>query len=116
MTTDSGLRPVVVVLAALVSIPLFMMGIVMPLLGLTGLAGMSGGHGGVWMFFMPVIPLVLLGTLGYVLVRSTRGENGGRTALDELRSAYARGELSDEEFEARRDRLQASRNADKGDR
>lgn len=108
MTTDSVLRTVFIVLAVLVSIPLFMMGIAMPLMGLTGLGGISGGHGSSWMFLVPVVPTFVLGTLGYVLYSSTGDGNRRQadSAVEQLRSAYARGELSDEEFETRRERLQ----------
>lgn len=89
-----------------------------------GYGGMMGGYGGMGGFgtvgttgaiFSLVSQLGFLLLLvggGYLLYRSLRG-NGDTdyfgtsdTALDELRLAYARGDLSEEEFEMRRKRLQ----------
>lgn len=105
---DSGLRTISTVVAVLLAVPLFMMGVVMPLLGLTGLGKMPFGLGG-WGMLMPVVPLVVFGGVAYVLYVGA-GDDSGRevySALEELRSAYARGELSDAEFENRRSRLQS---------
>lgn len=59
--------------------------------GMTGLGVFGGG-----MFLWPLVLLLVYGT--------NRGSqlSGEDTALIELRERYARGELSDEEFEARR--------------
>lgn len=79
--------------------------------------GMMAG-GGMWGRGAPAVPgwMVLLGTLsqvlvvvvlagaGYLLYRAVT-DGGGDSALEELRSAYARGDLSDEEYERRRERL-----------
>jgi putative membrane protein len=52
-----------------------------------------------------VLALLLAG--GYLLLRSVGGEREDERdpALEELRRAYARGDLTDEEFEHRRERL-----------
>lgn len=64
---------------------------------------------GVWAawLLMMVLPVLVLTGVGYVLYRQLgAGQNQtSDNALEELRLAYARGELSDEEFEQRRDRL-----------
>ncbi|MEF8851348.1 MAG: SHOCT domain-containing protein [Haloarculaceae archaeon] len=48
--------------------------------------------------------------LGYLLYRAVAGTRTGTPAADpaveELRIAYARGEVDDEEYERRRERLQ----------
>jgi putative membrane protein len=49
---------------------------------------------------------VLIGA-GYLLYRAVTGTTGrSDRALDELRLAYARGELTDEEYETRREVLE----------
>ena len=54
--------------------------------------------------------LVVVGAvyLGYRALAG-RGDRPTDRALEELRLAYARGELSDEEYERRRDRLESDR-------
>lgn len=111
MTSDDyGVETITTVLAALLVIPLVFMGILMPAMMIVSGGGMMGGGAGVG-FLMPIVPLVILGTVAYVLYTYSGGSeaDGQRTdgSLEELRSAYARGELSDEEFETRRDRLRS---------
>lgn len=89
-----------------------------------GYGGMMGGYGGMGGFGTGWTIVGLLGQLGFLLLLIAVGyllyqalvTDGGvgsfgttDTALDELRLAYARGEVSDEEFENRRKRLQQSR-------
>ena len=96
------------VLGALLSIPLFMMGVVMPILAFAGGGHMMGASGGLPLF-MALIPLTFLGGLIYLLYRYVHGSSDQADPngpVHELRSASARGELSDEEFEVRRTRLQ----------
>lgn len=86
-----------------------------------GYGGMMGGYGGMG-GFGATSPLVgILGQLGFLLVLIGGGyllylaladdSGAGLTgasdpAMTELRVAYARGDLSDEQFESRRKRLQ----------
>lgn len=74
---------------------------------------MHGGTGGSipwWMWGMGVFGqlLVLAVVVGgsVLLFRAVSGDRGGGDALNELRSAYARGDINDEEFEHRRARLE----------
>jgi len=118
MATDTLDRRLVtvalVVLAALVLVPM--------LFGAGMMTGgpMTGGHwgewghgaGGGWMLVFglatQVLFLVALGVGAYYLVRTlSDGGSRGRTdpAVEELRRAYARGDLTDEEYERRRERL-----------
>lgn len=115
-TTDRQLVWVVLaIVAALVVLPAFGMGFGMmgagPMMG-----GMWGDHmwgaGGVsgWMLVIGVgmqllFLAVIVGAvyLGYRAL--TRQDGSADPALEELRTAYARGDLSDEEFERRRERL-----------
>lgn len=104
---DPVLRTVLLVLAVIVAIPVFMMVFMIPIMGLGGWGHMSTGSG-VGGTVLMVIPLLILAGLGYLLyIGASNDESPGMDgALEELRAAYARGELSDEEFERRRDRLQ----------
>ena len=114
MTTNTQLdAPTVVllILGALVVLPFLTMG--MGFGGMMGYGGMMGGYGstgGLWSILGSLVPIVFLLVLvggGYVLLRrTTERPQGGDTAIAELRRAYARGELSDEEFERRRERLE----------
>lgn len=112
-STDSLLRAVLFTVLALLLFPVLMMIVMMPLMGVTGWSHMSGygmwdGTGGwVAMLFMILVPLVVLVGIGYVVSQIlTQSEDHTSDAIEELRMAYARGDLSDEEFEKRRDRLQ----------
>ena len=59
--------------------------------------------GGLWMIVILVVPLLLLAVLLKYLFAKPRGNAGGpadpaRTPLDVLKEAYARGEISRDEF------------------
>lgn len=75
-----------------------------------GWMGTHGSWGWVGMGWMLVWGLALIGIPAFVLYAiATRGRNGGTAgddALSVLRERYARGEIDDEEFEARRTQLQ----------
>ncbi|WP_178915446.1 SHOCT domain-containing protein [Natronomonas gomsonensis] len=98
-----------VVLGILVLWPLLMMGF--GGMGMMGYGGMmsgpysDGGYSIVGVVLQLVFVIVLLGG-GYLLARRLIGHQESRDeALEELRVAYARGDLSDEAFETRRERL-----------
>ncbi|WP_336136109.1 SHOCT domain-containing protein [Natronomonas amylolytica] len=73
-----------------------------------GLGGGMGGFG--WWPFLSMLAFVAVLLAVYAVVdRSRPTDNDGTdddSALSTLRARYARGELSDEEFERRRQRLQ----------
>ena len=117
-TTDT--RLVVIVLAflgALVLLPTLFRGF-----GLMGAGPMGMGHDGMWGsggsipgwwplagLLMQLVFLAAVVGLGYLLYRTVVGARhgaGGDRALEELRLAYARGDVDEEEYERRRDRLQ----------
>lgn len=108
-TTDTGiLRFVLIVLAIIVLAPMLMMGFAFPMIGMWG-GWQMGGYGGstLWGIGMMLIWLVILVGVGYLVYRWV-ARSGGITsdpALEELRLAYARGDLSEEEFEDRRTNL-----------
>lgn len=103
------------VVAAIVLLPVLAMAFMMPMMGMWGWGhtsdgGMWGvaGSGGSWTWLaMWLVTLLVVVGAGYLL--STRlgrdGEDASDPAIEALRLAYARGDLSDEEFERRRERL-----------
>lgn len=119
-TTDRRLvTTVLVLLGALIVLPVFFMGFGMMGYGST-MGGMWGsgmwGSGTVpgWMLAVGVVAqLLLLAVLvggGYLIYRSLVGSaDGTGRAVEELRMAYARGDLTDEEFETRREALERSK-------
>ncbi len=111
-TTDhdsSLVRLVLVVLAVLLLFPAVMMAFAFPMMG----GWMMGGYGGgamAWGWLLMLVPLGIVVVLGYLVYRALAGDElGGDPALSELRMAYARGDISEEEFDARRDRLRSER-------
>jgi putative membrane protein len=112
-----GVWVVLAIVTVLFVIPMFGMGF-----GMMGVGSMmdgawgnhmwgSGGAPG-WILVAGLVMqllflAVLLGAiyLGYRAV--TDRDRSSDPALEELRTAYARGELSDEEFERRRERLES---------
>lgn len=109
---------VVAIVVALVAVPTFAMGFGTmgwgPMMGGDWGHGMWGASDGMpgWVFVvgavMQLLFLALLVGAGYLGYRAlTARSESTDPALEELRSAYARGELDDEEFERRRDRLES---------
>ncbi|WP_256392710.1 SHOCT domain-containing protein [Natronoarchaeum rubrum] len=115
---DSSLVAILLVLAALVVFPMIVMGG-----GMMGFGSMMGawehgmwGGGAMpgWMLLVGVLmQLLFLAAIvgaGYLLYRAVAGsDDDADRALEELRVAYARGELTDEEYEQRRDALERDR-------
>lgn len=106
------LRIVLIVLAVIVLFPLLMMVFAMPMMGMMGWwggGGMAGGLSPLWGIGMMLVWFVVLVGIGYLLYRGLVGGVGSSIitdrALEELRVAYARGDLSEEEFEERRANL-----------
>lgn len=108
--SDDLLRIVLIVLAVLVLAPVLMMVLAVPMFGMWG--GMMGGFGGssvspMWGIGMALFWLVVLLGGGYLVYRWLAGSGAVPTdpAMEELRLAYARGELTEEEFEDRSAKL-----------
>jgi len=115
--TDKQLVTIVlIVLGAVVVLPVLFMGF-----GMTGFGPMTGGMWGGHMWSDGTVPgwMVLVGVLmqllflaaivgaGYLVYRAvTTADSGTDRALEELRLAYARGDLTDEEYEQRKDTLE----------
>lgn len=97
---------------------------VLLVVSVVGIGGMSGWRGGMVRGYygyqrpplggiaMLLVWLVVLGGGGYLIYRWLPGRGGGTTdpALEQLRVEYARGNISDEDYERRRDKLQDERN------
>ncbi|MEM4780596.1 MAG: SHOCT domain-containing protein [Halalkalicoccus sp.] len=105
-TTDSLVRAVALIVALLVLVPLVMMLFAFPFMGFGHMGWAADGGMGVWGWLMPLLALLVLGVGGYLLYGVLSGSVTD-PALEELRSAYARGEIDDEEFETRRERLRS---------
>lgn len=111
---DGLLRIVLIVLGVIILFPLLMMVFAMPMMAMMGWwwgGGMVGnGLSPLWGIGMMLVWLVVLVGIGYFLYRGLVSRvDSGRTrdrALEELRTAYARGDLSDQEYEERRERLE----------
>lgn len=100
---------ILVVLAAVLLFPLLMMVSMMPMMGIMGGAGQGAtAMSPIWGIGMMLLALAVFLGLGYFLYRIvTRSAlTTSDPALEELRLAYARGELSQEEFEQRRKDLE----------
>ncbi|WP_255171327.1 SHOCT domain-containing protein [Natrononativus amylolyticus] len=113
-TDDSLVRTILIVIAAVLLLPFLMMVVMIPMMGVWGWGhmwdgSMWNGTGATWMWLlMSVVPLLVILGIGYLLYSSIRQSSTHQSdaAVDELRSAYARGDISAEEFEERRKRLQ----------
>ena len=105
----------VLVLGALLVLPLLTMGSGMMAGGMWG-GGMHDGTGPGWVWLAGLLfqvgVLATIVALGYYLVRAITGDGGTDPAIGELREAYARGDLTDEEYERRLDRLRETRSRD----
>lgn len=115
MTTDDLLvRTLLIVIVAILLLPVLMMALMMPVMSIWGMGhmwngGMWDSTGATWMWLlMMFVPLLLLLGGGYLVYNAIRRPNTQQqdAAVAELRTAYARGELSDEEFEERYEQLQ----------
>ncbi|QLG62281.1 SHOCT domain-containing protein [Halorarum salinum] len=109
---DSLVRVVFLVLGIIILLPLLMMAFAMPMMGMGwwGMGQFGGGFSPWWGVGMMLVWLAVLLAIGYLIYRAVaHGPVTNRDrALEELRHAYARGDLSDEEFERRRERLERS--------
>ncbi|WP_049981225.1 SHOCT domain-containing protein [Halolamina rubra] len=122
MSSNSDGRQLGLVLLAVV-VALFVFPVLFMGFGMMGVGGMMGGAWGGHMWdggatggWVPLLGLAmqllfLLALVGgaYLLYRAVAGDDGTDPAMAELRSAYARGELSDEEYESRREALERDR-------
>jgi putative membrane protein len=111
-SSDGLLRAVLIVVAVIVLLPVLMMVAAVPMMGMMGWwwgGGMAGGLSPLWGIAVMLLFLAVVVGVGYLLYRGLVGGIGtsvaSDSALEELRLAYARGDISDEEFEERRAKL-----------
>lgn len=103
---------VVLALGLLLIVPFLTMGVGMMGGGMWG-PGMQGGTAPEWMwavgFLFQGLFLSAILVLGYLVYRAV-GDGDARAdpAIGELREAYARGDLSEDEYDRRLDRLRES--------
>ena len=110
---------VLLLVAAVILLPLLTMGLGGGMMGggMMG-GGMWGGHmwsdggGSGWWLLVGllgrVLTLLVVVGVGYLVYRAlTESDAGTDEAMDELRLAYARGDIDDEEYERRRKTLEA---------
>lgn len=116
-TDDTRLVTILlIIIGAVIIFPMFFMGF-----GMMGFGPVMGGMwgGGMWgdgtmpgwMFIVGIVMrlLFLVAIIGgsYLIYRAVAGsESDSDQALEELRLAYARGDLTDEEYEQRREALE----------
>ncbi|MFA9518078.1 SHOCT domain-containing protein [Halopenitus sp. H-Gu1] len=116
-TDDTRLVTIVfIIIGAFVIFPMFFMGFGMmgygPMMGGMWGSGMwSDGTMSGWVVLMGVVmQLLFLAAIvgvGYLIYRAiTRSDADSDQALEELRLAYARGDLTEEEYEQRRTALE----------
>lgn len=103
---------ILLVLAAIVLVPLLVMAFMMPMMGMmSGMGGTGMAMSPVWGFGMMLVFLLVLVGVGYALYRAVTSETVASQdpALEELRVSYARGELTQEEFEQRQEDLKRTK-------
>ncbi|WP_115864058.1 SHOCT domain-containing protein [Halorussus litoreus] len=116
-TNDTRLVTILlIIIGAVVVFPMFFMGFGMmgfgPMMGGTWGGGMwADGAMPSWMFIVGIVmQLLFLAALvggGYLVYKAVAGrETDSDRSLEELRLAYARGELTDDEYEQRREALE----------
>ena len=109
--SDPLFRLVLIVVGFVLLAPLVLMLFFVPaMMGTMGGHGMWAGDGMAnawfWWALWGLGLLVLVG-IGYLLYRGLLGDTSRRDpAIEELRRAYARGDLTEDEFEERKRRLE----------
>ena len=111
--TRPFVRTVLIVVAVILLVPILLMAFMMPMMGMMGGGMWAGGASAMsplWGLGMMLLFLLVLLAIGYAIYRAVTREalNSPDPALEELRLAYARGDLSQEEFERRREDLRQS--------
>lgn len=108
-------RVLIIILAVVLLAPLLMMVFMMPMMGMMGgwassASSWGAGMSPMWSLGMILLLFVVLLGAGYLLYRTFTQESlsSNDPALEELRLAYARGDLTQEEFEQRREDLRQS--------
>lgn len=112
-----AVRTVAILLGILLLLPVLHMAVMMPVMGMTGM--MDGGHHqmgatgmspfwGIAMMVLSLLVVVGLVYVGYRLLTQGTGFTED-PAVEELRLAFARGDIPEEEYEERREALKQDR-------
>lgn len=114
--TDNQLVTIVLlVLATVIALPILFMSLGMfgsgPMMGgMWGSQTWGGGTAPWWMaaggLAVQLLFLAAVIAAAFLIYRAITGSDGRDRALEELRLAYARGDLTDEEYEQRKDALE----------
>ena len=104
MALDDTAKLLIGLLALIVLFPVFVMALVMPF-GAMMMGTSYGVYPGGWSALFAIVPFVLVLLIGWMAYRFLSGEHVEDPAVEELREAYARGDLTSEEFEERLERL-----------
>lgn len=105
MAVDDTMKLLVAVLALIVLFPLLVMAFMMPF-GTMMMGTSFGTTTGGWFGLFAIVPALLVLLIGWVAYRYLADGTGEKPAVEELRAAYARGDLTTEEFEERLERLE----------
>lgn len=111
---DTVVRSIVILVAVFVLLPMIVGAVAMSVFGLFG-AGLFGHMMPMYGAVMLLVWVLVIFGVAYVLYQAlldTRSKRSGDTALKELRVAFARGEIDEDEFESRRERLEETRHDD----
>lgn len=111
-SNDGLLRLLLIVVAVILLVPLSMMLFMLPMMGLGHMWYVNGTRGSLWAWIVILLVcLVVIFGILYLVYRALTGLQSQRSdaALEELRRTYARGQLTDEEFEERRARLKGEK-------
>lgn len=104
MALDDTAKLLIGLLALIVLFPVLVMALVMPF-GSMMMGTTYGVYPGGWYAVFAIVPFVLVLLIGWLAYRFLSTESGEDPAVGELRDAYARGDLTTEEFEERLERL-----------
>ena len=106
MASDDALKVVLLVLGVLLILPLFLMGFMVPMMGYMGGMPFGAEAWGFGLFgFASLIPLAFFALLLYAAYRILSPSEDRDPAIEALREAYAKGEIDEEEYERRFEKL-----------
>ncbi len=117
MGNDSNVLKIVIIgIIVVFVLPMLLMVLILPVMGMWNGphmfngwmgSGVAPGVVGLIWFLMTVLFLMIIVGVGFLILRAaTSTTEEDDPAIQELRKAYARGDLTEEEFETKMERLQ----------